>query len=197
MNENDITEYKRVLNSILEDTIKLTNLSNSMLQLAQATYDTNKLKLEIINFEKLVVQSQEEIKKQNKFSQISFVNQINQNDQHVQGNEQLLSIAIRNIIENALKFSNNGNCIEVKLSSGDKFVHLEVIDTGIGINATDMEHIFEPFYRAGNVRNITGHGIGLSLTEKIVHLHNGSISLKSVVEKGTTAAISLPVVHTI
>ncbi|HEY8401130.1 MAG TPA: ATP-binding protein, partial [Cytophagaceae bacterium] len=65
-------------------------------------------------------------------------------------------------------------------------------DQGTGIDEKDIKYIFQPFYRAASVSKIPGHGIGLSLTENIIRLHEGTIQLTSQPGKGTKVSISLP-----
>ena len=69
---------------------------------------------------------------------------------------------------------------------------LRFSDTGIGISADDLANIFSPFYRGANKSYAEGHGIGLSLTDKIIHLHQGSLSVASRVNEGTTFTVELP-----
>ena len=71
-------------------------------------------------------------------------------------------------------------------------VVLKVKDQGLGIAEEDLKHVFVPFFRAENVRNITGHGIGLPLAERILKIHHGTISVHSKINQGTEVLISLP-----
>jgi two-component system sensor histidine kinase BaeS len=70
-----------------------------------------------------------------------------------------------------------------------------VVDTGIGIDAEDMPHLFERFYRGGRVRQsrIHGTGLGLAIVKEIVEMHEGSIEIRSTVDKGSTFCVRLPI----
>jgi signal transduction histidine kinase len=107
------------------------------------------------------------------------------------GSYQLLRIAIFNLVENAVKFSQNEE-VRLKADFQDNKLTLEVTDKGIGISPENQPHIFSAFYRAENVRGFPGYGIGLSLVEKIVKMHNGKLSVKSELGKGSTFTIGLP-----
>ncbi len=98
-----------------------------------------------------------------------------------------------NLLSNAFKFTFDGH-IKLSLIPTVDAVELRVEDTGTGIAADDLPHLFERFYRARNVRARTyeGSGIGLSLVQELVHLHAGAIEVTSVVDQGTTFIVRIP-----
>lgn len=100
----------------------------------------------------------------------------------IQGNEYLLRVAFNNLIDNACKYSPEHSCtVNVTVNSGN--LHIDFTNTGITIAEEDLQHISEPFYRSKNSRNEKGHGIGLFLTEKVIHLHHAEIQVTSVHHK--------------
>ncbi|MDO9634884.1 MAG: sensor histidine kinase, partial [Paludibacter sp.] len=107
----------------------------------------------------------------------------------LQGNEQLLSIAFKNLIDNACKFSENKS-VDVKLRAGKNGISILFKDDGIGIPPEDLDSIFNPFYRGKNTHYIAGYGIGLALTQKIIELHNGTITVESTLGKGSVFTVS-------
>jgi len=94
------------------------------------------------------------------------------------GNKQLLSIALNNIIQNAFKFSGN-QPVDVTLSTFDDGIRIAVSDTGVGVEQTDVEHIFDPFYRGEQVYRFPGTGLGLYIANQIVRLYHGKITIQS------------------
>jgi signal transduction histidine kinase len=112
----------------------------------------------------------------------------------VYGDKQALKQAIRVFIDNAVKYSKDGDTIAIccKNQSGDCIISVQ--DTGIGMTRKDVEHIFERFYRSEQVRNdkIYGHGLGLSIAKLIILAHTGRIKVRSQYTKGTTFTITLP-----
>ena len=97
----------------------------------------------------------------------------------------------KNIIENSLKYSDPGKEIQVTLSETPEMIHFEVKDQGIGISQEHQQRIFERFYRVDKGRLDDGTGLGLAIVKHIVLKYNGTIDLKSSLNKGTTLSIHL------
>jgi len=108
--------------------------------------------------------------------------------------EEAVSEAIVNLIDNAVKYSENEKRITIRTSLGNNFVFAEVEDKGIGIPEKDQKKIFEKFFRvsAGNVHNVKGSGLGLSIVKHIMDVHNGRIELLSEVDKGSKFRLLFP-----
>jgi signal transduction histidine kinase len=100
-----------------------------------------------------------------------------------------------NLISNAIKYTPKGGNVNVTLNKTGKDIRLRVADNGIGIPPSDIDRIFEKFYRikTEETRSISGSGLGLSIVKGIVDAHRGSVRAESEVGKGTTFDISLPV----
>jgi two-component system NtrC family sensor kinase len=113
---------------------------------------------------------------------------------HVRGEENQLARLVTNLVSNALRYTLTGG-VHVTTSIFDHQACLSVVDTGIGIDAEDMPHLFERFYRGGRVRQsrIHGTGLGLAIVKEIVEMHEGSIEINSTVGKGSTFCVRLPI----
>ncbi|WP_286742461.1 PAS domain S-box protein [Roseivirga sp. UBA1976] len=105
---------------------------------------------------------------------------------------QLISHAISNLINNALKYSGNRKDPEVIIIYEPDSVQLKVKDYGIGIPKKDQASLFESFSRASNVGDIDGTGLGLVIVKQFIEMHGGTISFQSEVHKGTTFTIAIP-----
>ena len=101
-----------------------------------------------------------------------------------------LDLIINNLLSNAFKYTEEGESISVKLYRENKYIVLQVIDTGVGIPDDKQQKIFERFYQMENGHE--GSGIGLSLVQRLVELHHGQITLVSEVGKGSTFSIYIP-----
>jgi len=104
-----------------------------------------------------------------------------------------LSQAIGNIISNAIKFTDEGR-VDVRVHTGDGRAVVEVTDTGTGVPAAEVDHLFVPFFRASTATRqaIPGTGLGLSIAKEIVEAHGGSISVESEEGSGTSFRVELP-----
>ena len=98
-----------------------------------------------------------------------------------------------NLLSNAIKYSNENTLIEIKAKRDFDFLFIEIKDQGIGIPLKDQAHIFERFYRANNIGNIQGTGLGLNIVKKYVEILKGEINFKSIPEKGTTFTLKFPI----
>ena len=103
----------------------------------------------------------------------------------------LLAMALGNLLNNALKYSTSS--IQVTVSRTKDYVQIAVTDFGLGIPASELNHIFDRFYRADNVKGLAGTGIGLSMSRRIIQLHGGSLIVDSTEHVGSTFTIRLPV----
>ena len=123
--------------------------------------------------------------------------QFNFPDKKVQMDRHLMFHIFSNLIHNALKYSGKNSKVLVKVSDIEGNL-LEVIikDDGIGIPKKELPLVFESFYRASNIGKVKGTGLGLSTVKNCVEIHNGTIRLNSILNKGTTIKIKLPYEHT-
>ena len=113
----------------------------------------------------------------------------------VTGDRDLLSLAVYNLVENALKFTSWGEAVEVRALEDGKAIVIEVADSGPGIPSEELSKIFEELYRGINARGIEGSGLGLALVQRIVELHGGQIEVRSRQDdpRGTVFTVRLPV----
>lgn len=187
-------EYKEVLKSILEEAQNLTKLSNGLLSLAQSGIDEGSIKVFLCRVDEIIFHVQEEIVNRNPQDKLSI--EISDMDDEknllINANAELLTIAIINVVENAFKFSGRKPVVVKIFNKNDSTVTIAIKDQGSGISKEDQVNIFQPFYRGTASNKVSGHGIGLSLTDKIIRLHKGIISIESTV-LGTEFALTFPV----
>ena len=112
------------------------------------------------------------------------------------GEPGLLRRLVANLTENAIKFTATG-WVRVGMSRHDGAGRIVVADTGRGIPADALPHVFERFYRADPARSraVEGTGLGLAVVRNIVRVHNGTISVSSEADKGTTFAVDIPLLR--
>ncbi|MBN3561470.1 ATP-binding protein [Aliamphritea spongicola] len=110
----------------------------------------------------------------------------------MQGQPVLLGILLRNLIENAIRYSNEGDSIQVEIEPAGQQLQVRVIDHGAGLSDEQKAQVFERFYRAGN-KHLPGAGLGMTIVKTIVELHQGRYELSDTPEGGLTVQITLPV----
>ncbi len=108
-----------------------------------------------------------------------------------------LSLAVSNLVENAIKYNNENGWVHVSLNADHKSLFIEVADSGIGISPGETEHIFERFYRVdkSHSREIGGTGLGLSIARSAIVMHRGAIKVYSQPGEGTTFTVRIPLTY--
>jgi len=112
---------------------------------------------------------------------------------HVFADRDLLQLALYNLLENAVKYSQVGDAVELQVTEDGQQVKIVIADTGSGIAEQDRIQVFDELFRGSNARHQPGSGIGLSLVKRIVDRHKGEIVVDSKENQGTRVTISLPV----
>ncbi|MFI2744025.1 ATP-binding protein [Zhouia sp. PK063] len=191
-------EYIHSLQTILEEAEKLNKKTKALLFLAQTGYNGKIQKFEIIRIDQLIIDVKQTVEKiyQDSKIHIDFSLLPESSDKlNIKANEQLLHLAISNVLLNACKYSVNK---EVKIAIGISNNHtiLVIKDNGIGIPEKELSYIYDPFFRASNTRNFEGYGIGLPLTRNVIKMHEGELFISSKQNEGTTVEIRLPIYFT-
>ena len=192
--ERDPARYKEVMASVLHEAEQLKELINNLLNLAQVTSQEAYIKLETIRLDEVLFEQEEEMHRLYPESQIVLKLESLPPDPEqlvLIGNKQLFSKALFNLIDNARKYSEN-KPVFVDLNVTAEHLLLNIKDQGIGISQAEIAQILQPFYRAGNVRSVAGHGIGLALADKIIQMHGGQLHFESELHKGTTVTVTFP-----
>lgn len=183
-------EYKKVLSETLTDTQRLTNTLRNVLDLAyfEADMSSNNKVFSLSSLAEEVADITEKLAFKKKIEVKKNIN----SDINCIGNKEGLFRAFLNIIDNAVKFTQEKGKILISLERKSDLAILGIEDSGIGIDKSDLAHIFERFYRGNKSKKITGAGIGLAIALAIIKVHKGEIKVKSQVKKGTTVKVFLP-----
>jgi two-component system OmpR family sensor kinase len=110
----------------------------------------------------------------------------------VDGDPDLLLLAVHNLLDNAIKFTAPGDTIEVRAFDDDRDIVIEIADTGPGIPENEIKRIWEELYRGEQARGVPGSGLGLPLVRAIIEKHGGNIALRSRSDQGTVFSVRLP-----
>lgn len=170
------------ITDIISDLEKLRQIENEKLVLERTSVDVKELCESVIQAFKAQLESK----------QISCT--VNADHVSRMADKNRLYQVMANLISNAIKYTQNGGCINVDVVDNKDFVAISVKDNGIGINESDLPFIFERFYRTDKSRNRTtgGAGIGLAIVKAIVLAHGGEVSVESKESVGSTFKVVLP-----
>jgi two-component system sensor histidine kinase CiaH len=186
------TQARNLIKSNLEELGTLQELTNNLLKLAQIHNSTD-AHFEPVSLAEVISRSHKKVHPLARKKHIGI--DINVKDSAVNGDKARLIELFVILFENAIKYSPEKTKITVNSDETKDKISVHVTDQGFGISSDDLPHIFGRFYRADKSRSGTdGYGLGLSIAQKIIETHNGTISVKSTESKGTTFVISFPLI---
>ncbi|MCS7224412.1 MAG: HAMP domain-containing histidine kinase [Armatimonadetes bacterium] len=167
---------------------------NDMLVLAQIREAKEATDRTPVSLSALVTESLEKFQPMLQEKKLSLETQMDSHIPNLLGSETALSQMVDNLISNAIRYTKPGGRIGVSLRKENQTIILQVWDSGVGIPAEDLPHIFEEFYRGRNARQMTheGTGLGLSIVKAAAEGHGGSVEVDSELGVGTTFTIKLP-----
>ncbi|PJJ52954.1 sensor histidine kinase [Hymenobacter chitinivorans] len=186
--EREPAAYREALASVLSELQHLKSLINNLLELTQANIASTSN--DEIRLDELLWEAREALPPElRRRVQITMGELPATPEQlEIRGNRQLLSRALTNLLDNALKYSES-QPVAVHFGFEHGRVHLRIEDHGIGIAPKDLSRIFQPFFRADNARAVVGHGVGLPLARRIIELHGGQLHIHSQLGTGTVAEV--------
>lgn len=186
--------YREILESTMDDMRQLNRVANRLLELAQASSEVSELGFQSVRIDDILWQARSELLKRNPeyHVNIAFAPELT-DPEHltVLGNDQLLKTAVLNLMENGCKYSYD-KTVTVTAGISETSLRLKFQDKGIGIPPEDIANIFEPFYRSSNAIGIRGHGLGLSIVDRVIRVHGGQVTVASEPGTHTTFTMALP-----
>lgn len=193
LRERTPDEYRQTLISVLDDVKRLNQVSMRLLDLARLSSDEIKVDFKPIRIDEVLWQCKKELMIKHPEYKVVFTPELPEEERQlvVLGNEYLLSTAFLNIMDNSCKFSADKEVLVTLETRGSRSI-IKFMDRGLGISEADQPFVFEPFYRGSNTVSIKGHGIGLSLVEKIMKIHKAQIEMTSKTDSGTTFTVTVP-----
>lgn len=176
-------ENKRLANHV-EQVLQIARLEKGELQLNKEERDINGIIRSVVHHFDLISQDYSAI----------IETDLKANPSMLTIDEMHLTNAIKNLIDNALKYNDKNPLVLISTHNDDKGIYISVKDNGIGLSKDNQKRIFEKFYRvqSGNIHDTKGFGLGLNYVKSIVDAHNGTITVESKLKEGTTFTIYLP-----
>lgn len=195
--DRTIEEYHHVLYSIQEDVEQMRQLTKSLLDIAKTGYEGG-IELSEVRVDEIMLKTVADVKKINNAYDVELeFGEFPEDDKSclTYGNPDLLYSAIKNITENACKYSNDKHAY-LSLIFSNKEIIVEVRNTGEVIAPEEIESIFHPFYRGSTAAETKGFGLGLALSQRIIALHKGRVQVQSTKTNGTVFTITFPSLNT-
>ena len=181
-------QYRAAMTVALESAGGLTRLTNDLLLLTRADSGELEATFETVSLNDIVDRAREALGVAATRVAIRESEPVT-----VLGSPELLTRALANVMDNAVKFSGPSGPIEVTLSSTGRVASVLVRDDGPGMTDAESAHAFDRFWRAQEARSTPGYGLGLPLVRQILAAHHGRVSIASVVGVGTSVTVTLPV----
>jgi len=191
-----VEEYREALISNLEQVERLVTLARELLALSRFSGDRSPVRLAPLDLNPLLEELIDELAVLADDRQIRITLEPHPISP-VLGDRQWIKQLLINLLDNAIRYTAPGGAVSVRLQQEPHHVAIAVIDTGPGIEAEHLPHLFEHFYRTdtARARNSGGTGLGLPIVKQIVEAHGGTIAVESVVGKGSVFTFRLPVLQ--
>ncbi len=192
--EGQSAEFRtEAINVIHDEVERISKLINNLLSITKIEMGSLNLERQHVKIRDLLVDIFETMKRSARIKELKFQMDVPKEMSPLYIDKDLLRIAISNLLTNAIKYSDNKGTVTLAAEQVENSIYIKVRDSGIGIDVNEQEHIFDKFYRSNNeeVRERSGHGLGLSLAKDIVQLHHGSLNVQSHVGEGSEFTIIL------
>ena len=188
-------EYRTQLEIIVRSVMRLKEIIDSISNMDNAQSGTASLRSSSVSIKRVVEDVMESFSQEANRKHISMRTDTGPGDLPVEGDGSKISIALSNVVKNAIDFTNPGGHVFITAGQIPGYIKISVIDDGIGIPEKDLAHIFERFYQVEShlTRKHGGMGLGLSVSKVMTEIHGGRIWAESVEGKGSNFTLILPV----
>ncbi|MCX5757374.1 MAG: response regulator [Candidatus Hydrogenedentes bacterium] len=197
VSKDDADHERAVLERALLRARTLRNLINDLLSLTAIETGHFTIRRSRLNLQQVVASAVDAYREKAEEKEIHLaLDSLDGSDTPVLADGESMGIVVMNLIDNAIKYTPSQGNVRVTLCGNPMYVTISVKDDGIGMTPEEKEHAFDEFYRAKNKYSlhIPGTGLGLTLVKRLVELHEGRIAVDSAPGKGSSFAISLPVI---
>jgi heavy metal sensor kinase len=189
-------DYREALSRIHDTSVETSGLLENLLTLARADAGSAGLEMHPLDLAGHVKKAQERGAILAATKSLSFTSQVPESAVMVRADSIAIDRLLLILVDNAVKYTPSGGRCEIALTSSEKEAHISVKDTGLGIEASELESIFERFHRADKVRSreTAGSGLGLAIARWIASVHGGSITAESTTGAGSVFHVRLPAI---
>jgi two-component system sensor histidine kinase/response regulator len=188
-----LDDYASAIERSLQRIDSMRHLIMDLLDFTKVSFERQMEKMQNVNLRELVSMAVVTVSPYAIHKDIHFVTDI-RGCETIWADPNDFEIIMNNLVSNAVKYNNTGGTVTITIDCNDNEFSLSVADTGIGINASEKDMLFEEFSRIKNdkTRNISGSGLGLSIVRKVVELYHGVINVESIPDRGSVFTVTIP-----
>jgi two-component system sensor histidine kinase ResE len=189
-------EYREAMGNALLEVRHLTRLSQNLLYLARGQAGRVTLSFANVDLAKFISEVTKDLLPAMSDRDLELSVDLPEGPIRAFIDSDRMQQVLHNLLENAIRYTEAGGKVRVRLTSAPGEARIEVSDTGIGIPEANLPHVFERFFRSDRARRAHpgGSGLGLSIVRWIVEAHKGTVSVRSALGKGTTFTVTLPLI---
>ncbi len=189
----NLEEYRDMAGAVVEECDRLVGMINIMLEIAETDAGLRPLAHAPVDMKEMVLDVAELYSSVANDKGIALTTKVPEGPLIVPGDRRCLQRALANLLDNAIKFTQQDGEVEVSAFAENRTIIVTITDNGPGIPADDLSRIYDRFFRGDQSRSSPGNGLGLSLVQSIIHAHGGEISVRNVANQGTRAKLSIPI----
>jgi signal transduction histidine kinase len=189
----NLEEYRDMAGAVVEECDRLVGMINIMLEIAETDAGLRPLAHAPVDMNEMVLDVAELYSSVANDKGIALTTKVPEGPLIVPGDRRCLQRALANLLDNAIKFTQQDGEVEVSAFAENRSIIVTITDNGPGIPADDLSRIYDRFFRGDQSRSSPGNGLGLSLVQSIIHAHGGEISVRNVANQGTRAKLSIPI----
>ena len=191
MSNPNTESYRETIKEVIDDVDQVINTFNSLLAISRVDSGSVSLKREKINIKNLIEDIIDLWEPLAEEKGVTLNNECDA-DMYLEGNKNLLSQAISNLIDNSIKYGNDKNTVNIGSKDNKDNIVIWVSDKGPGIQDSDKEKVLDRFTRLDTSRNTSGTGLGLSLVASMIKFHKGDLELLDAKPKGLIVKLQIP-----
>lgn len=182
-------QQRQLVETMEAETLRLSRLVGELRKLAELEVDP--LNLQPVSLEEFVANVLQWERERFEAGQRTLASHIDAAEPTWMMDEDLLALAVHNLLDNAYKYTRAGDHVQVDVAAGQELT-LRISDSGLGIPASALPHVWEELYQGHQTEKIPGSGIGLALVKRIIERHDGAVEIESEVGQGTIVTLRLP-----
>lgn len=192
LRKTDDEESRKIFRTIIRAVDESSRSAGQLIDHAMVNFRSNQMGHDVVDMSLLTQEVCDSLTPTADLKDMELIVIDETNDANVIGDKILLHGALRNLLDNAIKYSPEDSCVTIKTSKDDKILKVEICDQGRGLDGATLTVLSKRFTRGGNVSDVVGSGLGLTIVKEVALVHGGKLVLKPNERMGTCASLLLP-----